>query len=130
MGLKERRIQQNLTDNDIPWHQRNFKEFYGGDLQYEINWDEWLNDHDGILNLNGYVLQQITDTFVTIGSDETGKQALRDGLKVIKVVRVETPAEKKMELQDGTLTMHVSPKDGYAGVFSNSEVRPYLLDHL
>jgi len=130
VGLKETRVINHIRDNEIPFHQRNYKEFAGGDLAFDIDWDQWTSDHQGLLNLNGYVLQQFTDSLNKIGRDDAAAQALRDGVKTIKVVRVEEPSAASIALENGVLTFHVAPAAGWDGVIDSSAIRDCLLDNL
>ncbi len=130
MGLKETRVINHIRDNEIPFHQRNYNQFTGGDVAFDIDWDQWKSDHQGLLNLNGYVLQQFTDSLNRIGRDEAAAQALRDAIKTIKVVRVEEPSAASIALENGVLALHVAPAAGWDGVIDASGIREYLLDNL
>ncbi|MGF1455093.1 MAG: hypothetical protein ACFB6R_06905 [Alphaproteobacteria bacterium] len=130
MGLKEKRLINGLEESDIPFHKRNYKEFVGGDLDIEVNWDEWSDDHEGLLNLNGYVLQQFTDSLNQIGLDAAAKEALTDGVKTLKVTRAESAADKAIVLKDGTLELTVAPVEKWDGVIHSTDIKEYLLKAL
>ncbi len=130
MGLKEKRIINNLQESDIPFHQSNFKSIAGTDLTVDIDWDEWSTDADGLLNLNGYVLQQFTDSLNQIGLDAAAKEALADGIKTVKVVRAQMPDERSVVLENGTLTLTVAPSAGWDGVVPSGTIKDHLLDNL
>jgi len=130
MGLKETRVANYIREDNIPFHQRTYKDKTGADLAFDIDWDQWSKDHDGLLNLNGYVLQQFTDSLNLVGHDEAAKNALRDGLHTIKVVRIEDPSAKSVALEDGVLTFQVAPAAGWDGVIAAREIADHLLDNL
>ncbi len=131
MGLKENRLRKVIEDENIPYHIRNYKEhFGGGDLEVQIDWDEWSSDHDGLLNLNGYVLQQFTDSLNKVGSDDAAKQALREGLEKVHVVRVENASDASVALADKVLTLRVAPVHAWDGVVHSSDIATCLLDNL
>lgn len=130
MGLKETRVINHIRESEIPFHQRTFKDFTGGDLAFDIDWDQWSNDHEGVLNLNGFVLQQFTDSLNRIGRDDAAAQALRDGIRTIKVVRVEDPAAKSIALDSGVLTVQVAPAARWDGVIDSTSIADYLLNTL
>ncbi len=130
MGLKEKRLITVIEDENIPFHKRNYSEFVGGDLTIEVNWDEWSSDHEGLLNLNGYVLQQFTDSLNQIGLDAAAKEALTEGVKTLKVNRAADAAGKSISLKDGTLELTVAPVEKWDGVITASEIKDYLLDNL
>ncbi len=129
MGMQEKRIIANIQDNEIPFHQRNFAEVTkGGELAFDIDWDEWSKDYDGVLNLNGYVLQQFTDAISRIGVDAIGQEALREQIRTVKVIREE--GEPSIALADGVVTLKVFPAKGYDGVLANSQIQEYLTENL
>lgn len=130
MGLKETRVINHIRDTEIPFHQRNFKSFTGTDLAFDIDWDAWSDDHAGLLNLNGYVLQQFTDSLNQIGRDDAAREALGAGVKTIRVVRTEDPAAASITLQDGVLELMVAPAAGWEGVIHSQSITGYLLDNL
>lgn len=123
MGLKEKTIKRTIEEDNIPYHQSNYTSVTdGGQLNFDINWEDWLSDHEGILNLNGYVLQRFTDSLNPRTANPDVKEALREGLKAVKIERAESPAEKEIAFEDDVLRMKVSPKDGFDGVFSQTEI--------
>jgi len=130
MGLKEKRVINHLQESEIPFHIRNFKDITGADLGVEVNWDEWSDDHEGLLNLNGYVLQQFTDSLNQLGLDAAAKEALAEGIKTVKVVRTEDPATRSVDLTGGVLTFTVAPAAGWDGVVPSGEIKDYLLSNL
>lgn len=130
MGLREKRIIEYLQNEQIPFHQRNFKDITGCDLAVEVDWDDWSSDYDGVLNLNGYVLQQFTDSLNQIGLDNAAKEALGEGIKIVKVVKVGDPADRGLQLEGGVLTLHVAPEAGWEGVIPSGNIKDYLLENL
>jgi len=130
MGLKENRLIAHIQENEYPFHQRTFEEATGAPLEIEVDFDAWSQDHEGLLNLNGYVLGQFTEIIPRIAVDDLGKEALRESVKKLKVTRVDDAASKSMTLENGVLHLAVAPAAGFDGVFRNSEIKEYLTDHL
>jgi len=131
MGLKEKRLMKVIEDENMPFHKNSYNEMTGGgELQLDIDWDEWANDYEGLLNLNGYQIQQFTDAVRRLTGDDMGKEALREQVKTIKIVRVEDPAEKSIELGDGVLTIRTAPSKEWDGVVNASAIGDYLTDNL
>jgi len=130
MGLKEKRIINSLQGGDIAYHQTNFETVTGAKLAVEIDWDQWSDDHEGLLNLNGYVLQQFTDSLNQIGLDAAAKEALGEGVKTVMIERVEDPADKSISLSGGTLTFAVAPAHKWDGVIRSGDIKDYLLENL
>ncbi len=130
MGLKEKRIINHLQDGQIDFHKTNFQSITGTPLDVVVDWDQWSNDHDGLLNLNGFVLQQFTDSLNQIGIDAAAKEALGEQIKTVKVERVEDPAAKQIALANGTLVLTVAPAHGWDGVIPSGDIKDYLLNNL
>jgi len=130
MGLKEKKLRTVIENENLPFHVRTFKDYCGGDLAIEIDWEPWMNDHEGLLNLNGYQIQQFTDALNLVGHDADTKQAVAEGIRKLKIERAENPGDKSMALADGTLTIKAAPAAGWDGVFRGREIADHLLDNL
>jgi len=130
MGLKEKKLRAVIETENIPFHVQTFKDYCGGDLTVEIDWAQWNNDYDGLLNLNGYQLQQFTDALNLIGHDAITKEAVAQQVRKLRIERAETPDAISMGIKDGTLVIATAPDAGWDGVFNGREIADYLLDHL
>jgi len=130
MGLKERKLREVIENENIPFHVRTFNDYCGGELDIEINWEQWNNDYDGLLNLNGYQLQQFTDALNLVGHDAVTKEAVAQRVQKLRIERVEKPDAISMDLKDGTLAIATAPAAGWEGVFNGREIADYLLEHL
>ena len=58
-----------------------------------------------------------------ICSDDMGKEAVRDGLKKVRLVNVKSDAEKKVTFEGGVLEMHVPYAEGGGALISDNEIR-------
>jgi hypothetical protein len=61
-----------------------------------------------------------------ICQDDMGKQAVRDGLKVVKLKNVKDQSGRKIAFGGGVLEMHVPYAMGASGMFSDGEIRQLL----
>jgi hypothetical protein len=59
-----------------------------------------------------------------------GKDALRDGLKTVKLRNVKTKEEMKMEFKDGVLEMHCAYALRTDGMFNDMEIYKTLMGGL
>jgi hypothetical protein len=59
-----------------------------------------------------------------------GKEAVREGLKKVRLVNVKSEAEKKMTFEGGVLEMHVPYALGAGAIISDNEIRALLLKGL
>jgi hypothetical protein len=61
-----------------------------------------------------------------ICQDDMGKQAVREGLKKIKLKNVADKAAMKMTFEGGVLEMHCAYALGAGGLISDNEIRALL----
>lgn len=62
--------------------------------------------------------------------DDMGKQAVRDGLKQVKLKNVKDKSAMQMTFSDGVLEMHCAYALGASGMFSDNEIRKLLEEKL
>jgi hypothetical protein len=62
--------------------------------------------------------------------DAMGKEAVRDGLKLVKLKNVKTPAEISMKFERGTLEMHCAYALGASGMINENDIRDLLMKSL
>jgi hypothetical protein len=65
-----------------------------------------------------------------ICQDDLGKEAVREGLKSVKIVNVKDKATKKLAFDGGVLTMTCAYAKGLDGAFSDNEIRELLMKKL
>ena len=59
-----------------------------------------------------------------------GKEAVRDGLKLVKLKNVKTEAEKSLSFQGGVLEMHCPYALGGSAIIGDNEIRDLLMKGL
>ena len=62
--------------------------------------------------------------------DDMGKEAVRDGITLVKLKNVKTKAEKKLSFEGGVLEMHCAYALGTDGMHSDGEIRELLIKKL
>jgi len=62
--------------------------------------------------------------------DDMGKEAVRDGLKVIKLQNVKTKPEMSMTFDSGVLDMHCAYALLSDGIYSDNDIRALLMQKL
>jgi hypothetical protein len=65
-----------------------------------------------------------------ICQDDMGKEAVRDGLKTIKLKNVADKSAKKLSFAGGVLEMQCAWAQGLDGAFSDNEIRALLTEKL
>ena len=61
---------------------------------------------------------------------DLGKEAVREGLKSVKLVNLKDAAAKKLAFDGGVLTMSCAYARGLSGAFSDGEIRELLTKKL
>jgi hypothetical protein len=106
MGLPERRKIKELQETTLPAREKEIEEICGVAIPYDVDWDSLADD--------------------LICMDDMGKQAVRDGLKRVRLVNVKVPADRKIAFARGVLEMHCAYAQATAGRHSDSEIRAVL----
>jgi len=130
MGLDERRRVKELQDVTLPGRVKDIQEICGTPIPYEVDWDS-IKDDATVLNfLDNISCHRLNMALRVICSDEMGKDAVRDGLKLIKLKNVKAPADMKMSFDQGVLEMHCAYALGASGMFSDNDIRALLVKNL
>jgi hypothetical protein len=129
MGLEERRAIKAAQDGWLPQKQAEIRDLCGGDASFAINWDSFAGDSQGLnwLEFNGP--QQVCNAFRTVGTDDLGKEALRD-VKQIVLTNVSEASQKELRYSAGVLTLTCAFAKSPDGRFTHGEIAECLLKGL
>jgi hypothetical protein len=130
VGLNERRKIKELQDTTFPGRVKEIEEICGGAIPYEVDWDSLADDAGGLNFIDNVSCHRLNMALRTICQDDMGKQAVREGLKLVKLKNVKTEAERKMSFDGGVLEMHVPYALGASGMFNDNEIRQLLEKNL
>jgi hypothetical protein len=126
MGLNERRKIKELQDTTFPERVREIAEICGAPISYEVDWDSLADDMEGLTFIDNISCHRLNMALRAICQDEMGKQAVRDGLKLVKLKNVKTKDEMKLSFDGGVLEMHCAYAQRTDGMFSDNEIRALL----
>ena len=125
MGLNERRKVKELQDITFPGRVKEIAEICGAPIPYEVDWES-ISDDAGALNfIDNISCHRLNMALRTICQDEMGKEAVRDGLKLVKLKNVKN-APSTVTFQNGTLEMHCDYAVGGGAIISDNEIRRVL----
>ena len=131
MGLAERRKIKELQDTTIPERTAELTEISGGgEITYDIDWDSFADDLEGLNFLDNISCHRTNMALRVICLDDMGKEAVRDGLKQIKLKNVKTKPEMLISFSGGVLEMHCAYAQRTDGMFSDNEIRDVLMQGL
>jgi hypothetical protein len=130
MGLNERRKIKELQDTTFPERVKEIAEICGAPIPYEVDWDSLKDDMEALNFIDNLSCHRLNMALRVICQDELGKEAVRDGLKQIKLKNVKSKAEMSMALSAGVLEMHCAYALRTDGMFNDNDIRDLLIEKL
>lgn len=126
MGLNERRKIKELQDVTFPGRVKEIEEICGVPIPYEVDWESLSDDAGGLNFIDNISCHRLNMALRVICQDDMGKQAVRDGLKLVKLKNVKDQAFKTIGFGGGVLEMHCPYALGASGMYSDNEIREVL----
>lgn len=130
MGLAERRKIKELQDEVLPGRVREIEEICGKPIPYEVDWDSLANDAAGLNFLDNLSCHRLNMALRTICIDDLGKEAVREGLRLIRLKNVPEAADRSIAFEDGVLEMHCAYALGTSGMIGDVEICNALMAKL
>ena len=126
MGLNERRKVAELQTVTFPERVKEIEEICGVAIPYEVDWDSIKDDAEALNFIDNLSCHRLNMALRVLCSDAMGKDAVREGLKKVKLKNVKSKDEMKIAYADGTLEMHCAYALRTDGMFSDNEIRQLL----
>jgi hypothetical protein len=130
MGLEERRKIKDLKETTFPERVREIEEICGQAIPYEVDWDSLADDLEGLNFIDNLSCHRLNMALRVICQDDLGKEAVREGLRLIKLKNVKDRADMQIGFEDGVLEMHCAYAQRTDGMFRDSEIRELLIQSL
>lgn len=130
MGLNERRKIKELQESTFPERVKEIEEICGKAIPYEVDWESLAEDLEGLTFIDNLSCHRLNMALRTLCMDDLGKEAVREGLKLVKLKNVKTKAEMKLGFEGGVLEMHCAYALRTDGMFSDGEIRELLIKKL
>ncbi len=130
MGLDERRRVKELQEVTLPGRVKEIEEICGVPIPYEVDWDSIKDDGPALNFLDNCSCHRLNMALRMVCQDDMGKEAVRDGLKLVKLKNVKTPAEISMTFENGVLEMHCAYAQGASGMINDNDIRKFLTERL
>lgn len=130
MGLNERRKIKELQDTTLPERVKEIEEICGKAIPYEVDWDSLSDDAQGLNFFDNMSPHRINMALRAICLDDMGKEAVRDGLQLIRLKNVKDKADMQMTFKDGVLEMHTAYALLTDGMYSDIEIQALLVKNL
>ncbi len=130
MGLNERRKIEDLKKNTFPERVKEIEGICGQAIPYEVDWDSLADDAEALNFIDNISCHRLNMALRVICQDDMGKQAVREGLKTIKLKNVKDKPSMKISFDGGVLEMHCAYALRTDGMFGDAEIRELLVKKL
>jgi hypothetical protein len=130
MGLAERRKIKELQDVTFPERTREIEEICGKAIPYEVDWESLADDAEGLNFIDNISCHRLNMALRTICVDDMGKEAVRDGLRLIRLKNVKDKGDMSIAFDDGVLEMRCAYALRTDGMYSDAEIRDLLMQKL
>lgn len=127
MGLQERQKIKEYQDKIVPGRQKELAELCGSAVAYEVDWDSFADDLTALNFFDNLAFHRINMAFRHLGGDQLVKDAVRDGLKVIRLKNVKDKADMKITFAAGVLEMHCAYGLRLDGIYNENEIHKVLV---
>jgi hypothetical protein len=126
MGLIEKRLIKQGTEEWVPEAQTELREVTGSEQVYAVEWNTFETDEAALNNVRNQGLRRITAAFRVVCADSLGQEAVKEQVQKVVVRNTDTPAKKGMSLKDGTFTLVAAYGKGDTGYYSDNEIIAWL----
>ena len=130
MGLNERRKIKELQETTFPERVKEIDEICGKPIPYEVDWESLANDAEALNFIDNISCHRLNMALRIICLDDMGKEAVRDGLTLVKLKNVPEKSAMQLRFDDGVLEMHCAYALRTDGMFSDNEIRDLLIQKL
>ena len=130
MGLNERRKIKELQEVMFPARVKEIEEICGKAIPYEVDWDSLADDAEALNFIDNISCHRLNMALRTICIDDMGKEAVRDGLKRIRLKNVKDKSAMKMTFDGGVLEMHCAYALRTDGMHGDAAIKDLLVKKL
>ena len=130
MGLNERRKIKELQEATLPGRVKEIEEICGKQIHYEVDWDSLADDAEALNFLDNISCHRLNMALRSICIDDMGKEAVREGLRVIKLKNVKDKNDMSISFDNGVLEMHCAYAQRTDGMYSDNAIREVLMAKL
>jgi hypothetical protein len=126
VGLDEKRKLKELQDKTFPERTKELLEITGSPVGYDVDWKSLGDDLEAMNFVENPSCHRTNMALRVICSDAVGKDAVKDGLKTVRLKNVKDKGSMKITFADGVLEMHCAYALRTDGMFSDTEIKNVL----
>lgn len=127
MGLEEKRKIKELQEVTIPGRVKEIEEICGKAIPYEVDWSSLADDGEGLKFLDNISCHRLNMALRAICLDDLGREAVREGLNLVRLKNVKSRDEMLLTFDGGVLEMHCAYALRTEGMFSDTEIERALV---
>src|SRR5580704_7219022 len=106
MGLPEKRKIKELQEVTFPGRVKEIEEIVGVAIPYEVDWASLGEDAEALNFIDNISCHRLNMALRGICIDAFSKDAVKDGLKLVKLKNVKDKSGMKISFGSGVLEMH------------------------
>lgn len=106
MGLAEKRMAASLREERIPYYQGYLDSDLGFSIQLEVDLPSMENDLIAMQYVYNQGLDNLYYMLKYIGYDQIGKDALKEQIKIARLVNIPVSEQKHFDVKDGILFVY------------------------
>ncbi|MDY6938348.1 MAG: hypothetical protein SWY16_11840 [Cyanobacteriota bacterium] len=127
MGLREKRIIHQLQNQTIPAYEAALAKKTGTQIPLEVDWDSFSGCNEEVLErVERFGLKKIADAIDGVCVDDLGKEALKEGLGAIYLVKADDRSHVSASMAGKILKVCVDFSDIYKGYVSEFTIQEVL----
>ena len=126
MGLDEKRKLKDLQEKTFPERTKELAEICGCPVGYDVDWKSLADDLEAMNFIDNLSCHRTNMALRVICADQLGKDAVKEGLKTVRLKNVKDKASMKISFADGVLEMHCAYALRTDGMFSDNEIKNVL----
>ena len=126
MGLEEKRKIKELQDTIVPNRHKELAELAGCDIAYEVDWGSFADDLPALNFFDNLAFHRINMAFRQLCTDQVAKDAVKEGLKTIRLKNVKDRTEMKLSFADGVLEMQCAYGLRLDGIYKEDAIYKIL----
>jgi len=126
MGLPEKRKIKELQEVTFPGRVKEIEEIAGVAIPYEVDWASLGEDAQALNFIDNISCHRLNMALRGICIDSFAKDAVRDGLKLVKLKNVPEKSQMMIKFENGTLEMHCAYALGADGMISDNEIQKVI----
>ena len=126
MGLPEKRKLKELQEVTFPGRVKEIEEIVGMAIPYDVDWDSLAEDAEALNFIDNISCHRLNMALRGICIDPFSKEAVKDGLKLVKLKNVKDKGQMLMKFDGGVLEMHCAYALRTDGMFSDGDIQRAL----